>query len=229
MEILYEDDHIIAVSKPPFLLVHRSRECTDKDNLLKQVRNKIDRYVYPLHRLDRAVSGIVVFAKNSEDVRPFQEIWHTNKIRKYYIGLTRGLYREPGVFDFALKDENKVEKPATTKYSPLVRFKTSTLMEIEILTGRHHQIRRHFARRVHHLLGDRKYGKKKYNDYYRDNFDLQRIFLHSHKMELYLPYNDESITIKAPLANDLMVTLEKMLPEYLETMKQSDYIPNYDR
>lgn len=228
MNIIFQDEYIIAVNKPPFLLVHKSSECTDKDNLLKQVRNKINQYVYPLHRLDRAVSGIVVFSKSPHLVKEFQTIWHTDKVRKFYLALSKGNFTQSGEFNFALKAENNTFKEALTRYRPLVRFQTSTLLEVEIKTGRHHQIRRHFARRVEHLLGDRKYGKKKYNDYYLNHFDLKRIFLHSHKMELENPINFEKYILRAPLADDLSQTLSKMKIEYLETLNNSDYIESYE-
>lgn len=228
IEVLYRDDYIIAVNKPPKLLVHKSRECTDKDNLLKQLRNQIDEYVYPINRLDRAVSGIVIFTTNPEVVRKYQEIWHTDQIRKFYLALSRGLYNSPGEYNFALSDENKVKKEAHTLYDPLVRFKTSTLLEVEIRTGRYHQIRRHFARRVDHLLGDRKYGKKKYNDRYLELYGLSRIFLHAHQFQAKCPFSGEKIAISCPLAPDLVDVLKQMSSEYLETIRQTAYIDHYD-
>ena len=224
LKILYQDGKLIAVYKPPWILVHRSKECIDKDNLLKQVRNSMGQFVYPLHRLDRAVSGIVVFAKDKHEVKNFQQIWHTPKIRKFYIALTRGLFHRPCEFNFPLKDTNKVKKESLTRFWPLIRYKSATLVEVEILTGRHHQIRRHFARRVDHLLGDRKYGKKKYNDYYLTNFKLERIFLHAHYMRLELPYNKKVIEIRCPLSDDLLHTLKLLKAEYVETLSQSSYI-----
>ena len=227
MEIIYQNEYIVAVNKPSGLLVHRSRECTDRDNLLKQVRNAIGQLVYPLHRLDRAVSGVVIFCLKPEYVSKFQSIWHTPEVKKFYLGLTRGLFSEAGEFNFDLSDQNKVKKSAITKYRPLFQYKSATLVEIEILTGRHHQIRRHFARRVDHLLGDRKYGKKKYNDDYLNRFELRRIFLHSHRFEFTCPLSNQHTIIKCPLSTDLQRTLFLLKPERLEILPKTDYINEY--
>jgi len=195
---------------------------------MTQVRDHLGHYVYPVHRLDRPVSGIVIFGKNPEPVKLIKENWHTDQVKKYYLALSRGNFKEPGQFDFDLSDFNKVKKEAITKYRPLELYKSATLHEVEILTGRHHQIRRHFSRRVDHLLGDRKYGKKKYNDYYLENFGLERIFLHSHRFEFFHPMAKEQINIFCPLFPDLQECLNKMKKEHLETIEKSEYIWNHD-
>lgn len=228
MNVLYQDDFYIAVYKPSNLFVHPSKEAPHiKENLLKDVKCHLNEYVYPVHRLDRPVSGIVLFARSSESVKSIKEIWNTQSVRKFYLGLTRGIFLRPGRYDFELGDKNKVKKSAITCYEPLERFKSSTLVEIEILTGRYHQIRRHFAREVDHLLGDRKYGKKKYNDNYMNNFNLNRIFLHSHRFEFVHPYTGKEVVITCPLPEDLQNTLELLKKEHLETIRSSEYITSY--
>ena len=159
-----------------------------------------------------------------EFVRPLQDIWHSEMIRKFYLGLTRGLFDSPGEFTFSLHDDNKIPKEAHTLYWPLLRFESATLVEIEIKTGRFHQIRRHFSRRVDHLLGDRKYGKKKYNDYYLEHFSLNRLFLHNYKLLFTNPLSMKTQEITSPLPADLLHTLKEMEPEYLATINSINYI-----
>lgn len=228
--ILYEDEHYIAVNKPPNLLVHPyKKETNERENLMAMVRDELGHYVYVINRLDRPVSGIVLMGKSQEPVRKIKDIWNTNLVQKKYLALARSQFLEPGIFDFPLKNEQKVFKKAKTVYHPLKLYPDSTLMEVEIFTGRNHQIRRHFSRTVRHLLGDRKYGKKKYNDHYLEHYELSRIFLHSHRLSFFHPYTQERIIIDCPLAPDLCEVLKKMEPELLERFFIPDYIEPHVR
>ncbi len=223
--VLFEDDYYIIVNKPPLLLVHPNKKLSnEKDNLMARVRDLINQPVNIINRIDRPVSGIVLFGKTTESVKLLKEQWHGPNIQKKYLGLVRTRFTEAGSFDFPLNSEKKILQEALTKYTPLKLYETSTLLEIEIFTGRHHQIRRHFARSVRHLLGDRTYGKKKYNDYYRDQFGLERVFLHAHRFECIHPYTNEHIVINCPLPADLSSTLELMNSELLENFTIPDYI-----
>jgi tRNA pseudouridine65 synthase len=228
INILFEDEYYIIVDKPPNLLVHRSKESNEEENLLKQVRNQIDQYVYPVHRLDRQVSGAIIFSKSPESLTALQKNWHDESFKKIYLGLSRGLFKAPGIFNFSLNDHNKNPKDALTLYRPINRYKSATLLAIQIKTGRHHQIRRHFARSVDHLLGDRKYGKKKYNDFYLDQFGLERVFLHSSHIEFNHPYTQKRCIIKCPMAKDLQLTLCLMAKDFVETIEKKDYINCYE-
>jgi tRNA pseudouridine65 synthase len=229
VQILYKDDEYIAVYKESGLFVHPSKEDASVEvSLMKELRDHLGSYVFPIHRLDRPVSGIVIFGLTSDSVKKIQEIWHTDHVKKLYIGLTRGIFKEAGQFDFPLGNQNKSTKQeAITKYSPIHLYKSATLVEIEILTGRYHQIRRHFARQVDHLLGDRKYGKKKYNDHYLQEFELNRIFLHSHRFEFLHPTKKKWIKITSPLPTELVRTLHLLKKEHLETIGSSEYITEH--
>ncbi|MCO4753339.1 MAG: hypothetical protein KC478_02600 [Bacteriovoracaceae bacterium] len=211
LEILFEDEHFIATSKPSGLLVHPYwKETNEKECLLKDLRDQSGHYLYPIHRLDRPVSGIVIFGLNPDAVRKLQENWHEDSTTKKYMALARGVHEEDLEFKFALRNDNKVEQQALTLASPLEKFERSTLMDIEIKTGRKHQIRRHFSRRVSHVIGDRKYGKKAINDFYKDNYGLDRIFLHAYKLSFIHPITQVPVTINCPLPEDLSAPLDKM-------------------
>lgn len=225
IEILYQDEDLIIVNKPANLLVHPYKEAKqDKTSLLKELKNQTGLYLYPVHRLDRPVSGVIVFALNPQSVRKLQEKWHTNEVKKSYLALVRSQFKSPGEITFELGDKNKVKKPAHTKYTPLELYSYATLMKVEIFTGRFHQIRRHFARTVQHVLGDRTYGKKKYNDHYLQEYGLERIFLHSHSIEFPHPTTNKTININCPLTQDLHSVLVKLNKEHRETLQENRVI-----
>lgn len=212
IEILYKDDDLVVVNKPPQILVHPYGEARDRITLLKVVNEQIGAYLYPIHRLDRQVSGALIFGLKPEPIKLLQEIWHTDLVKKRYTSLVRGPLTEAGEFNFALNDKNKIPKDCLTKYTPIEVFENinASLVEIDIFTGRYHQIRRHFSRRFHQVLGDRKYGKRKYNDYFRDHFELERPFLHSHELTFQHPMTKKMIKIDAPLYDDLQKSLIKI-------------------
>jgi tRNA pseudouridine65 synthase len=228
IEILYQDEFIIIVNKPANLLVHPYKEAKqDKTSLIKELKNQTDLYLYPIHRLDRPVSGIICFALKPEIVTSFQAIWHTSEVTKKYLALVRGQYEQEGVLDFPLGDKNKVKKEACTKYVPLELYSQATLVEVQIFTGRYHQIRRHFARSVNHILGDRTYGKKKYNDLYLEEFGLESMFLHSYNFEFTHPILKEKISIKCPLPSNLQSVLNNLKTEHIRSINSRDII-NYE-
>ena len=210
IEVLYEDEYCIVVNKPPHLLTHPSKETKEKANLLFQTRDQINTYLYPIHRLDRQTSGIIIFGKNKKMIRDLQSIWHTDQVRKMYMALINEKDLESGCYDFALKGDNGNFLEAKTKFTAIKHFNETTLVEIEIFTGRRHQIRRHFARRMQHLVGDRKYGKKKMNDYYQEHFGLKRLFLHAHNFSFYHSIKEEQITVECPLPQELQNLIQNL-------------------
>ena len=211
ISILFENENLIAANKPAWWLTHPSQEARNiQENLMGFVRDQLGHFVYPINRLDLQTSGIVLFGKNKEAVTKVQANWHGEKTCKRYIALVHGEVAEQGEFKFALNDENKRPKEALTYYKALKYFKDCTLVEVEIKTGRRHQIRRHFSRRMHALIGDRKYGKKIWNDPFRDHYGLTRLFLHATYLQLEDPYSMEIITIESPISQDLQKVLDQM-------------------
>lgn len=212
IKIYFQNEDIIIVEKPPHLLVHPNKKLNnDPHSLMDLVRDQIGKYIYPVHRIDRPVSGIVIFALNAETAKHLGLFWGGDEVRKHYIALVRGEYESHGVLDFPLKHpKNGKYQEALTLYEPISRFKGATLLRIEIKTGRFHQIRRHFARTVNHVLGDRTHGKGKYNNFYLENYQLERLFLHSHELTLSTKLFNEEIKIISPLPIDLQNVLDKM-------------------
>lgn len=209
VKILYQDEHIVVTNKPSGLLVHPYKEATnERDNLMVVLRDMLGQWVYPVHRIDRPVSGIVVFGLSSEAVSKIKEVWgDKTKTRKEYIALVRGQVEEPGTWDFELSNERKVRQEAITHFRPLHRFDDSTLVHVEIETGRKHQIRRHFSRRMQCLIGDTTYGKGILNERYRNDYNLHRIFLHAWRLSFPHPFSGDEVSITCPLPEELELVL----------------------
>lgn len=202
------------MNKPSGLFIHRSKEdWQTRENLLAITRDYLGKFVYPINRIDRPVSGIVAFGKSSDSANALKEKWHDESTKKYYLALVKGSLLEPGEFAFDLSDENKLKKTAITKYWPLfcpTHSPLTTLCKIQILTGRRHQIRRHFSRRMHQIIGDTTHGKGRINHHFRDEYNLNRIFLHAYKFEFIHPYQNRPQEIICELPDDLNFALSEM-------------------
>jgi len=215
VRILHYDSNVIVVEKPSGLLIHPYKEhVSEKECLLKIVRNKIGRYLYPIHRLDRPVSGPVLFGLNKESTRIVQANWHHPESIKEYIALVRGHIDKEGSHDFSLtkrsqngKSTSSYKQSAKTLYWNLYQGSNFALVRVQIKTGRHHQIRRHFSRRCNNLIGDTKYGKGKINQHFRSHFFLHRIFLHCIRLKIQSPGGSGWIDTRCPLPPELLKTL----------------------
>jgi tRNA pseudouridine65 synthase len=212
IEILFQDEHYLIVNKPSGLLVHPyKKETNERDNLMKRVKEQTGLYLYPIHRLDRPASGILLFALSSEAGRKIQEIWHSDKVIKEYTALVRGQVESEGEMNFALTDpDTGKKKEAHTTYKLEKQFFKTALVKARIQTGRFHQIRRHFARRCHGLIGDTAHGKGRINQYFRDEFDLNRLFLHASYLKFTHPFSEETIEIHCHLPDELAKVLQKL-------------------
>lgn len=221
LDILFQDEHFIATNKPSGLLVHPYwKETNERECLLKDLRDQIGKYLYPIHRLDRPVSGIVIFGLHQDAVRSLQSVWHDESTKKIYTALARGRHETDQEYSFALRNEQKLEQEALTLTRTVELFERSSLLEVEIKTGRRHQIRRHLSRRIAHVIGDRKYGKKAINDHYKDNYGIDRIFLHATQLSFTHPFTGGKTIIDCPLPADLQNSLTKM--------RQREFTPSED-
>lgn len=211
VHVLYQDENIIVLDKQAGLLVHPFKKHThDRYTLMSLTRNKIGKFVYPVHRLDRSVSGVVVMALENKLVKPIQDIWHDEESVKEYITLVRGDLEDEGVIDFPLTDENGIKKESQTSYWVLERFGDLALARVEISTGRKHQIRRHFSRIVTPVVGDTEHGKGDVNFFFREHFGFDRLFLHHHKLRLKNPFGDGILEFISDLPAELKGILERL-------------------
>jgi tRNA pseudouridine65 synthase len=200
---LYSDANFWVVNKPSGLAVHRgwAPERTTALSLAAQATGK---YVYPVHRLDRATSGALVFALDAETTRLTQQALQSTSAIKVYLALVRGITPERGVIDHAIaKSKSHEKRPARTAFERLATFERYSLVRVRTFTGRLHQVRRHLKFISHPLIGDTKYGKGEHNRLFRQRFDLHRLALHAAQLCFIHPVSGERVAIRAPLPSDL--------------------------
>lgn len=213
IEILYQDDNYVFVNKPSGLLVHRTVESQDCEFLLQKIRNQIGRRVYPVHRLDRGVSGVVGFGLTPDSAKRLQAVI-TGTAEKYYVALVRGRAPSAGEISLALHDDNEVLRECRTEFKTIASNQYCSLLEIRPHTGRRHQIRRHLSSLAHHILGDVQYGKGRLNKFYRELYGLNRIFLHAWRLNLTFP-DGRVLSVVAPMPEELLNPLDKLCTEGL--------------
>lgn len=211
LEILHEDDFLVVVNKPGGLLVHRSRESSDRVFLLQELREQLGKHLFPIHRLDRAASGAIVFAFSSEIARALQESLGAEDAKKKYLALVRGITNAREIIDRPLSDDNGVSRSALTAFEKIADFRGLSLLCVTISTGRRHQIRRHLAHIKHQIIGDTTYGKGRINRSFREKYALPRLFLHASAIDIRHPHEGR-LQVRAPLMADLREFLQR-LPE----------------
>lgn len=210
MEVLYQDAHLLAVNKPSGLITHRGW-ANDRDNALARARGIAGRYVYPAHRLDRATSGVLLFALSAEIAASIGEQLEAGGLEKRYLALVRGIMLEQVDIDHAIAKEPGAErKPARTLATRLGTFERYSLVEARPLTGRPHQIRRHLKHISHPVLGDTRYGNGEHNRACRERFALHRLALHAAQLSFAHPVTAERLELRAPLPSDLAEPLDAM-------------------
>ncbi len=204
IQVLFEDDHYIAATKPSDLLVHPFKErSSDRRSLLRSLKKQTDLYLFPIHRLDKPVSGVVLFAKSKEATRLMKEQWNSDNVSKHYVAMVKGIAEKEGVYDFPIKTDKGIQD-AKTAFKRISTNEEYSLVDIEIFTGRQHQIRKHFSRRMHNLVGDTKYGHSSINNLFRKDYKFYRIFLHSYKLCFKHPITQEDIVIESPVTEDCL-------------------------
>jgi tRNA pseudouridine65 synthase len=215
---LHQDEFLLAVGKPAGLAVHRNMErgtergaAQDRIFALQIVRDRAGRHVHAVHRLDRATSGVLLFAFNPETVRRMQERFEAGAVAKRYLALVRGIPPESGVIDHPIpRDVDGPRVPAVTEFRRLAIFERYALIEARPRTGRRHQIRRHFKHISHPLIGDVRYGKGEHNRLFRERFGLHRLALHAYELAFEHPETGEALRIVAPVPEDLAGPLRAM-------------------
>jgi len=233
LSILYQDRHLVAVNKPSGLLVHRSMiDRHETENAMRILRDQLGQWVYPLHRLDKPTSGVLIFALDRETARLMTQSFSDGQASKYYLAIVRGFTKELGCIDYPLKDvwdkmtdqkatRDKPGKASVTQYRrlatvelphPVGRYCTArySLIKAAPLTGRNRQIRRHMKHIFHPVVGDTTYGDGRQNAFFRKNFNCCRLLLHAKGIEFIHPYSEQRISIQAPLDQTFGSLLEAL-------------------
>lgn len=233
LDILYHDDHMVAINKPSGLLVHRSLiDAGAQEFALQLTRDQIGQRVYPVHRLDRPTSGVLLFALSSDIARRLSSQFVEQQIRKQYLALVRGHIQDFGRIDYPLKEEqdkltdrkankNKEAQSAVTDYHAIERRELPhavgryasaryTLTSLVPHTGRKHQLRRHMKHVFHPIVGDTTHGDGKQNTFVRQQYHCQRLMLHAASLRFAHPVNKEAVELQAPLHDDMRGVLAAM-------------------
>jgi tRNA pseudouridine65 synthase len=209
LDVLYVDEHLIVVNKPSGLLVHRGWD-DDRDVALTLVRDALGARVNPVHRLDRATSGALVFARTAEMTTALGALFAEGGVGKSYRALVRGVPPAEGVIDNPVpRREGGPRVPAVTRYRLLAtspRERCSLVLALPE-TGRLHQVRRHLKHLGHPLIGDVNYGKGDLNRHFRATYQLHRLALHACTLAFTHPATGEPLRIVAPMPADLAAPL----------------------
>ena len=203
LDILYQDDVLVAVTKPNGLLVHPGREPEAKEWIaMKVLRDQIGRRVYAIHRLDRPTSGVLLFALEEPAADAMRAAFEHRRMRKTYVAVVRG--RTPEAWENRMplqKADGEKAKACHTRFQRLgdgPAEETSTLL-VEPLTGRQHQIRRHLAGDGFPILGDYLYGDAAQNERIASQTGLARMLLHAHSLAFIHPVTRQPVRIESPL------------------------------
>lgn len=225
LEILHQDEHLVAINKPSGLLVHRSLIDRHETRFAIQLtRDQIGQKVYPVHRLDKPTSGVLLFALDSDTARLLTEQFTAGLVHKTYLAIVRGYTDETGIVDYPLKEQldriadadAEQDKPAQTAIThyrrlattelpwPVGRYATArySLLELQPKTGRKHQLRRHMKHIFHPIVGDTTHGDGKHNALFREKFSCQRLLLHAAQLQLTHPAHGSPLLIQASLPAD---------------------------
>ena len=208
LEILWQDTHFVAIQKPAGIHVHRSGFARHEDNCTRILRDQLGSWIYPIHRLDRATSGVLLFGLDQEATRRMSRQFAERAVKKTYLAVVRGYSPESGIVDRPLKESPdkaaaeavtafrtiaKVELPVAVSKFPTTRY---SLAEVSPQTGRRHQIRRHLAGISHPILVDTLYGDGKHNRFFREKYAIPGLMLYATKLSFIHPFNEQEINIE---------------------------------
>jgi tRNA pseudouridine65 synthase len=209
LRILHQDNHLVAVCKPPGMLVHRTAmDAPDTQSVARLLRAQLAREVFAVHRLDKGTSGVLLFALDAPTARHISRQFESGEVHKTYHAMVRGWPPEAGTVDHPLKreDEGKhhtlrrdLVQEAVTHFRtvhplslPMAdtrptgeRFEHTriALVELSPVTGRRHQLRRHMKHIAHPILGDATHGKGPLNRAVAEHLGLNRLWLHASCLE----------------------------------------------
>ncbi|MGN7890094.1 pseudouridine synthase [Dyadobacter endophyticus] len=210
LQILFRCERLVAINKPNGLLVHRSPIASDADVFAVQLlRDQLGQKVYPVHRLDRKTSGVLLFALDEATNSEMQRKFMDGEVKKTYHAIVRGYAPDSGEIDYPLKRDDGVVQDAVTFFETLQRTEmpfavgkhpTSrySLVKLNPVTGRMHQLRKHMAHIMHPIIGDRPHGCNKQNRFFKEELNMMQMMLHAVSVEFIDPNTNGYVKIEAP-------------------------------
>ncbi len=222
LTILYRDAHLIAIHKPPGLLVHRTGLDAGETRFAVQwLRDQIGQPVWPAHRLDKGTSGVLLFALDATTAGQLGRAFEAGQgLQKTYHAIVRGWPADGGLIDHPLRrmpDDMRTDREevqaAQTRFATLARYALPlpyggfpatrcALVELQPLTGRRHQLRRHLKHIAHPIIGDATHGKGPLNRAVAAWLGVQRLWLHASGLALAHPVSGHALRIEAPRDDD---------------------------
>jgi 23S rRNA pseudouridine955/2504/2580 synthase len=219
--IIYEDDALIVINKPSGMAVHGGSGISF--GVIEGLR-----VLYPhlphlelVHRLDRDTSGCLLVTKKRSFLRQLHQLLRTGKLHKHYLALVQGTW-PPQLTQVSLSLQKNIlqsgervvrvqldGKPSQSIFKIEQTWPVATLLRVQPLTGRTHQIRVHTAHQGHPIAGDEKYGQEAFNQQMR-HYGLHRLFLHAVALDFHLPESDYQLTLQAPLPVELKQVLKQL-------------------
>lgn len=226
LEIVYQDENLIAINKPHGLLVHRSSIAKDATEFaLQKLKQQIGQHVSPVHRLDRKTSGILLFALDKETEVAMHKKFMDNLVTKKYLAILRGHAPAEMTIDYPLMKENGMMQEAVTYFKTLKyaeipyalgKHLTSrySLVEAAPTTGRMHQLRKHFAHIFYPIIGDRKHGCNKQNRFFKEQWNMTTMMLHASELNFRHPVTDQEVHIRAGVSDEFASVMALMEWDY---------------
>lgn len=240
LEILYRDSFYAAIHKPAGLLIHRTGIDRHEQRFAVQLlRDQIGRRVYPVHRLDKPTSGVLLFALSESAARAMAAEFTAGRVDKHYLAVVRGHTASEGRIEHPLREIfdpyadrakpcdgsmlmavtcyrrlDAAELPVAVDRYPTSRY---TLLEIRPLTGRRHQIRRHMKHIAHPVIGDTTHGKSVHNRFFERQFGCRRLLLAATRLQFRHPLSGKACVIDAPPADDMLRVIRALgwsLPDH---------------
>lgn len=224
LEIIYQDSYCLLVTKPNNVLVHHahhSRNKIDEKSLVQLIEDQLGSRYFPIHRLDRKTSGIILLASKKEYVSTFQALFTNKEIKKIYYGVVRGYSQENRIIDSPVKGRDSlVYKEAETHLKRLDKIELNipvkpydssrySLVELTPTTGRMHQLRIHMNKLSTPLINDAKYGDKNHDTMYGEQFGWTNLFLHAGSLAFTHPFSNQELVLKSSFPNDWIQLFEK--------------------
>ncbi|TXS92945.1 pseudouridylate synthase [Parahaliea maris] len=219
LPVIYRDEQLVAINKPSGLLVHRSLiDRRETRFALQLVRDQIGQRVYPVHRLDKPTSGVLLFALDSGTARTLSTAFEERRVGKEYLAVVRGYCPEAGTIDHPIRDDPDpllkqdrgpprdartryrrlatVELPHAVDRYPSARY---SLVALEPETGRKHQLRRHMKHLGHPIIGDAKHGKGVHNRFFAEQLQAPRLLLACTGLRIAHPVTNQPLHLQAPV------------------------------
>jgi tRNA pseudouridine65 synthase len=214
--IHYQDDAMVVAEKPSGLLVHRSSiDARERRAMVQMLRDQVGSHVHPVHRLDKATSGLVLFALDASVARDLSEQFAVGTVDKVYRAIVRGHVAADCVVNHALRDEvdhrgqrvkGGVAREAETHLEvlshwtvplPVDRYPEGrySIVRLSPRTGRFRQLRRHMKHISHPIIGDVRYGKGTHNRFFAEQLGFNRLWLHAQALEVRHPNTGQLLRV----------------------------------